>query len=144
MSITLAIGDVLDLLEYVVDEAGEDHVSGCYYISPLNGQPACIVGRVMHIAGTPTEELRSWQGFPINEVFEDDMMKEVKLTMGAMLVLRAAQNSQDNGLKRDWGTALEAAVKAAGRYMTLVPDSVLNEFPKMAEEASEGREAVLV
>lgn len=116
---TLGARESWVLLEQVVEEFGYDYVdpgsqtegAGCDYTRYDENKEdyvcGCIVGQVLHKFGVEVEDLRKlWGSIGL---LEDEVKSlfDIELTVGARLVLRAAQRVQDKG--NTWGDALHAA-----------------------------------
>jgi hypothetical protein len=90
------------LLKQVVDEAGEDYVYKahetvdgtriCAYI--WNGQPDCIVGRVLHASGLFTLS-------ELNELLQNNSNLISRLTIDTIMYLAVVQSAQDE--EKPWG-----------------------------------------
>lgn len=118
MSTILGARQSFNLLEEVVREFGRDYVDpgsqadgpGCDYTatnSEGDTVAGCIVGQVLVKAGAELDSLDCLYGtigFLTDEV---KGLLDIELTLGARLVLRAAQRVQDKG--NTWGDALLAA-----------------------------------
>jgi hypothetical protein len=91
------------------------------FLCAHNGSPDCIVGEVLARAGARVEELKGLCAHRIQDLHRDGKLP-VTLTLGALVVLHTAQQSQDRGCR--WGDALEHATTAAVRFLELVPDAV--------------------
>lgn len=121
---TLNAKESLDLLREVLEEFGDEYVdpgsaedsgTGCdytRYVEEEDGETGeyvcgCIVGQVLHKKGASIDQLRRLWGSI--SLLEDDVLEytEIKLTVGARLVLRAAQRAQDKG--ETWGDAVNYA-----------------------------------
>jgi len=118
MTRVLGAREALNLLDKVVVEFGRDYVdpgskpdgTGCDYTTVNSEQElvaGCIVGQVLAKVGADLEELDRLYG--TIGFLEADVKKflDIELTIGARLVLRAAQRVQDKGT--EWGEALLAA-----------------------------------
>jgi hypothetical protein len=92
-----------------VDENGDMQGINCRYVE--DGNPSCLVGRVLFRAGVPIEAISALdtQFEGISESIQDAKFPDdVNLTLDAREVLQAAQTSQDAG--QTWGEALRAAL----------------------------------
>jgi hypothetical protein len=120
------VGIALDLLARVVDDCGEDFTSTPVagpshprrgYVYALDGRPQCIVGHALARASVDVAQLEQMRDEHLRDLYRDGRLP-VKLSLGALTALDAAQRSQDRGLT--WGAALEDATAAAARYFDLV------------------------
>lgn len=132
------IEDALNLLEAVVKDGGEETRADAWYVNPLLNQPVCMIGRAMSYAGIDTKTMLGWGRKPIQDVYEEGLIPE-EITLGAVLVLRAAQMAQDGHIKAGqhippvtWGEALSEALRAAERYLDLIPEAALPKQPLVA------------
>jgi hypothetical protein len=121
----LDIMDALDLLATAVIDRGDDFAS-----TPNSGpnitnrhryaifdEPRCIVGYALSLANVTVEDLRSMRDQPVRDLYRDGGLP-IPITLGALIVLDAAQRSQDRG--RRWGDVLDDAVTAAAKFLDLV------------------------
>jgi hypothetical protein len=85
-----------------------------------------LVGAALNAHGVPIETLILLGPLRIEYLYERNLLP-VKLTLGAAMVYRAAQRTQDGqvGTDRSWGAAFDNAVVAAGRVIDLLPDAVV-------------------
>jgi len=85
-----------------------------------------LVGAALNKAGVPVETLILLGPLRVEYLYERNLLP-VKLTLGAAMVYRAAQRTQDGqvGADRSWGAAFDHAVVAASRVIDLIPDSVV-------------------
>lgn len=104
----------LEALRKAVEERGEDYVDrdaviegggGCVYVR--NGQPSCIVGTALAIAGVPAGDMNYPRLGVIGLVGRLSGRGIAGFSSGATGVLREAQLAQDSG--KPWGDALAAA-----------------------------------
>ncbi|HKC28846.1 MAG TPA: hypothetical protein VKB75_12615 [Jatrophihabitans sp.] len=119
------IGRALDLLQAAVDSYGPafvyppvadpEHES----VYRVDDGPLTLAAHALQLAGVPDTELEPLRHQPLRDLHAQGLMP-VRLSMGAAVVLDAAQRSQDRG--RSGGEALEEAAKVAERYMALLPD----------------------
>lgn len=125
-STPIDIGDALDLLARVVNDHGEEagsipfpEDSGRYwsYHYAMGGTPQCIVGCALALADVDIAQLRAMGDRPLRDLYLNGTLP-VPLTLGAVIVLDAAQQSQDRG--QCWSVALEAAAAAAVRFFDLL------------------------
>ncbi|MDT4903312.1 MAG: hypothetical protein QOH52_1328 [Pseudonocardiales bacterium] len=121
----------LDLLEQCVSERGcgyvyapkwsaRDGYSTCQYVH--NGKPDCIIGLAFAKSGVPVETLQTLSGDRLAGLHSEHRLP-IHLTLGALVVFRAAQRAQDQGLS--WGVALRQATLIAGRYFDLIPAAIV-------------------
>lgn len=114
--IELSNQDVIDGLEALVDEKGEEFVyvkndddggPTCRYVR--NGEPDCMIGQFLAKAGVPLERLVQADGGVIAKTLLEDLRAEgvVSITDKGINALQAAQGRQDRGYP--WGVALNAA-----------------------------------
>jgi hypothetical protein len=96
------IGDALGLLARAVSERGEAR---------------CIVGRALSLGNVSVEDLEAMRGRRLRDLYREGRLRAV-LTLGALIVLDAAQQSQDRGRPR--GDVLDDATAAAARFLDLV------------------------
>lgn len=117
LSLSIDGSKALEALARVVKDAGEEYVDpaavqgnmGCRYVR--DGEPSCIVARVLSHLGVPVEVLRSMDasfnpqiGYDGKGVLHD---YGVGLDAYATGALMAAQGIQDGG--GSWGYALDKA-----------------------------------
>lgn len=124
MTETINARQAFELLEEVVDDFGYSYVDpgsvegmGCDYtrhnedLGDVDDDEAyvggCIVGQAFHRKGASIAQLRKLYGSIGLLTAEVKSLLDFELTVGARLVLRAAQRVQDKGGK--WGEALVAA-----------------------------------
>lgn len=112
---------VLLTLRSVVNEQGHDftyqrHEGACLYIH--DGNPDCLIGRVLHRLGFSLKDLSSWEGRGVylmspmyKNTFRDEGQVFPGLSDKSIFVLHTAQTFQDDG--RTWGAALSAALAEA-------------------------------
>lgn len=126
------IGTALDLLARVVKDHGEDFSSvpvtdpgqqRCGYFYAFDGRPQGIVGHALARAGVDVAELEEMRDGHLRDLYRDGRLP-VRLTLGALIALDAAQRSQQRG--RTWDAVLDDATAAAARYLDLV--AVVPEF----------------
>jgi hypothetical protein len=121
----------LCLLEKAVTERGEHCVfppvanpgGMCFY--GVSEGPACIVGAVLSLAQVGADRLDIIREYGVREPYRKGRLP-VRLTLGALAVLDAAQRSQDRG--HPLGDVVEHAIRAADRFLDLAPDVVLKAF----------------
>jgi hypothetical protein len=121
----LDMADVLDLLAAVSSDhvhrfavrpiSGPDvHLANLY---ALDGEPHGIVGHALFMAQVSVEDLESMTGWPLRDLYRDGRLP-IPFTLGALIVLDAAQRSQDRG--RGSADLLDDATAAAARFLDLV------------------------
>jgi len=109
----------LNALEVAVEQAGEGHYGPRRYIDK---DQRCIVGDAWYRLGVPSEALRSLGVEKIEDLHKEGILP-FPMTLGAVVVYRAAQKAQDANLT--WGQALDAAIRTASRYLTLMPTALI-------------------
>jgi hypothetical protein len=125
------IGTALDLLAAVVRERGPGFVYRpvpveapryplCRYAT--DGAADCIVGQALARAGVSIETLETLSDDGIDDLYLLDRFP-TGLTLGALAVLRTAQQSQDRGCR--WGEVLAHATATALKILDLVPAGAL-------------------
>jgi hypothetical protein len=123
------IGCALDLLAAAVKHRGASQVhrsvrmaaddfSTCLHTH--NGSPDCIIGEALARTGLGVEDLEGLCDHGIRDLHWAGRLP-VTLTLGAVVVLHAAQQSQDRGCR--WGDVLEHATTAAEKFLELIPDA---------------------
>jgi hypothetical protein len=100
------------------------------------------VGHVLARASVEVADLETMRDQRLRDLYRDGRLP-VTLTLGALIVLDAAQQSEDRG--RTWGTALDDATAAAARFLDLaavIPDVAhyLHHCPKRCHPL--GRSAI--
>lgn len=120
--------DAINTLEVVV-KGNESRVTsnGLYYTPNLPLEDRfCIVGSALNHLGVTVADLIVMGPLSIDFLYEQDRVP-FPLSLGAMLVYRAAQRTQDGlvGEDRSWGAAFDSAVVAASRVIDLIPDSAV-------------------
>jgi hypothetical protein len=106
--------EAFDLLRKVVDEAGGDYIdprskdnrTRCLYV--VDGAPACIIARALHLAGWSISELAALDDHADGNGMSADMFDQyfpLEITPQARSVFETAQSEQDRG--RPWRVALE-------------------------------------
>lgn len=123
---SIDIGGALDLLTSVVNDHGED-VNGesdanhgrlhDAFRYTIGGIPHCIVGHALARVSVDVADLEAMRDQRLRDLYRDGRLP-ITLTLGALIVLDAAQQSEDRG--RTWGTALDDATVAAVRFLDLV------------------------
>ncbi|MFL6163552.1 MAG: hypothetical protein ACJ74U_15170 [Jatrophihabitantaceae bacterium] len=122
------IGYALDLLDSCVRDRGE------YYQPPPDAwrshppaepehrwAPAgdSMVVLAVRKAGAPQTALSALANTPIAEVYASGC-PALNLTLGAVVVLHAAESAERRG--QTWAMAQQAALRAASRFLELIPD----------------------
>jgi hypothetical protein len=124
---TMDIGTALDLIAAAVNRLGADFVyqpvwvNDYRYLTCLyahDGAPDCIVGHVLADAGVRPQELEAMRDDGIDDLYRAGRLP-IALTLGALAVLQAAQQSQDRG--RPWADVLADANAMAVRVLDLAP-----------------------
>ncbi|MDT4936738.1 MAG: hypothetical protein QOG80_409 [Pseudonocardiales bacterium] len=118
------IGTALDLLAAAVADRGGSFVyppvpdpdRTCLF--RMNDGPGCLVAHALSMAGVDVDELAPLRHDSIRELYRQDRLP-VRLTLGALVVLAAAERSEDHGCT--WGAALGRATDAAARFVDLLP-----------------------
>lgn len=123
--INLTYEHALALLERVVAEAGEGYTyirrphqyaphTRCLYVH--EGKPDCGIGRALHAAGVPVEELMRLDDDLLPASWALDRLRGIGILSSAFqasLLYTSFQNKQDEG--HPWGEALNHAIYAATR-----------------------------
>lgn len=118
----------LDLIATTVRQAGEDfgypaarfseaERSPCPYTA-RNG-PRCLVGRALSLERIRDDDLEALRDHPVRELYAKARLP-VRLTLGAMVVLDAAERARDRGAT--WCEAPDDAMSVAVRFVDLLPD----------------------
>jgi hypothetical protein len=124
---TIDMGTALDLLAAAVRHRGAEFVYRFVWIEEARyltcryanaGAPDCIVGLALAYAGVDVAVLEAMRDDGVAELYAEGRFP-CRLTLGALAVLRAAQQSQDRG--SPWGEVLDEAVTAAVRILELLP-----------------------
>jgi hypothetical protein len=120
------IVDALDLLDSCVRERGDNYRSTRRRdpIGSLSRRyPACptttdsIVTLVLAKAGTPLTAISRVANTSVGDAYASGE-HDLNLTVGAVVVLRAAESKERHGAT--WGVARQAAAHAASRFAELV------------------------
>ena len=119
----------LDLLAAAVAERGHHFVyppigdleRDCVY-RPHSGS-LTLAGEALSLAGVSPGDLELLHGNSVRDLYARGQLP-VSLTLGAVVVLDAAEHSQDRG--QAWGDAVEHARRVAVRFITLLPDHALD------------------
>lgn len=123
------MGMALDLLAAAVRHRGADFVYQFVWVEETRyltcryanvGAPDCIVGHALAYAGIDVRALEAMRDDGVAELYAEGRFPR-RVTLGALAVLRAAQQSQDRG--SPWGDVLDHAVHAAVRILDLLPDA---------------------
>lgn len=119
------------LIREVVAEAGADHVylkheragikGQCLYV--WEGQPDCIVARVLHRHGVPVEELRRWEDIAAGDMhpIAGRMVTPGRKKVGnALMTPEAAQFLGRIQIHQDanttWGVSVETGMRESREY----------------------------
>jgi hypothetical protein len=130
----LDIADAMDLLALVANDPSRDLTvrpasSSNTTDGPnryaYDGEPHGIIGYALATAKVAVNELESMCGHTLRELYRDGRMP-IPITLGALIVLDAAQRSQDHGRQRH--EVLDDATAAAARFLDLV--SVVAVLPR--------------
>jgi hypothetical protein len=81
------------------------------------GAPRGIVGHALSIANVGVADLESMRDQSLRQLYRDGRLP-IPITLGALIVLDAAQRSQDRGRQPD--EVLDDATAAAARFLDLV------------------------
>jgi hypothetical protein len=134
---------VLGLLRKAVSEQGEHYLfppcesagGTCFYA--VNEGPPGIVGTVLSLAQVRPDRLEMVRERGVSELYREGRLL-VPLTLGALVVLDAAQRSQDRGHRL--GKVLELAWSAADHFLDMLPDAALGALDERTQSAqSPGR-----
>jgi hypothetical protein len=124
------IVDALDLLDSCVRDRGPGYRSlprRLRAVSPTGVDDAfpaateSIVTLALSKAGAPLTALRLLAHTPVADVYASGRHR-LNLTLGAVVVLRAAESMERHG--QTWAMSLQAARRAASRFVELIPDRV--------------------
>jgi hypothetical protein len=127
---TMDIGTALDLIAAAVNRLGAGFVyepvwvDDYRYLTCLyahDGAPDCIVGHVLADAGVSPRELEAMRDDGIDDLYRAGRLP-IALTIGALAVLHAAQQSQDRGCT--WADVLADANAMAVRVLDLAPNAL--------------------
>lgn len=99
---------VLSLMNAAVDEKGVDYIytqefEVCQNFDPGTGDPKCIVGHILYDLGVTSDDCRDGGGVGHTVNTLRRTRPELTLTLGAVMVMQAAQTAQDSGVA--WGQA---------------------------------------
>lgn len=123
------IGTALDLLSGAVHQRGAGFVRGPGWVNESrhptyrythHGAQDCIVGHVLAHAGVSVRVLEAMRDDSVDDLYRKGRFP-VHLTLGALAVLRAAQQSQDRGCR--WGDVLTQATAVCVRVLDVAPDA---------------------
>jgi hypothetical protein len=124
------IVDALDLLDGCVRDRGAAYRSprrrglavfrsGGYYSRPAGTDS--IVNLALIKAGAPPSAVSRLASNTLADAYASGR-RPLNLTLGAVVALRAAESMERRG--QTWGMCLQAALRAASRYIELIPDGV--------------------
>jgi hypothetical protein len=134
------IVDALDLLDSCVRDRGASYRPGPRRLAAVSpdglddAAPAAadgIVTLALRKAGAPRTALSALAHMPVADVYASGRFP-LDLTLGAVVVLRAAESVERRG--QTWAMSLQAALRAASRFVDLIPDGVAG----CASEAAAG------
>ena len=126
------IGSAVDLLAAAVERRGEDFLHGPVWTEESRhltrryanrGTPGCIIGWALAFAGVGVHELEAMPDEGVRDLYLRGELP-VRLTLGALAVFHAAQQSQDRGGRL--GDVVVEATAAAVRFVDLVPDTLFD------------------
>ena len=84
-----------------------EEFNACQNFAFDTGQPKCIVGHILYALGVRMEDCKNG-GAVVTTLKELQVNRpELTFTLGAVVLLQAAQSAQDNG--STWGLALNVA-----------------------------------
>jgi hypothetical protein len=136
----LDIVDALDLLDRCVRERGEGYRSlpqrlsaGTDDASPA--APDGIVTLALSKAGAPRTALGPLAHTPVVEGGAAGRARP-NLTLGAVVVFRAAESVERRG--QTWAMSLQAAERAASKFLELIPDSLVGGAAEAATRSHRG------
>lgn len=111
---------VLRLMNEAVNKKGEKYVyteefEACQNFNTQTGDPRCIVGHILHALGVKLGDCRygGAVGGTLNALRET--RPELTFTLGAVMVMQAAQTAQDGGTT--WGLAQDIG-RQVGRTLS--------------------------
>jgi hypothetical protein len=125
------IGDALDLLARAANEGGRGYAGSQARLYALNGEPKSIVGHALLLANVDADDLEVMRGHRVRDLYREARLP-VDLTLGALIVLDAAQRSEDLGSCGD--EVLDDATAAAARFLDLI--SVVPEVTQHLDRCS--------
>lgn len=105
------IGEALDLLDWCVRDRGEDYRSAA---------TDRIVPLALRKAGAPLTAVSPLARTRVADIYASDRHNPLNLTLGAVMVLSAAESAERD--EQTWEIALQAALRAASRFLELIPD----------------------
>lgn len=111
------MGDALDLLARAVNNSGENYIKCQSRPYAVDGQPQSIVGDALLEANVTVHELEAMRGHQLRDLYREAELP-VDLTLGALIVLDAAQRSEDRG--SCGADVLDDATAAAAKFLDLV------------------------
>jgi hypothetical protein len=111
------IGDALHLLARAANEGGRGYAGSQARLYALNGEPKSIVAHALLLANVDAHDLEVMRGHGVRELYREARLP-VDLTLGALIVLDAAQRSEDLGSCGD--EVLDDATAAAARFLDLI------------------------
>jgi hypothetical protein len=126
------IGTALKLLAAAVEHRGTDFVYQPVWVDESRyltcryanrGVPDCIVGQELALADIGAHDLEALNDDGVQELYLRGEFPAT-LTLGALTVFHAAQESQDGGCR--WGDVLAYAAAVAARFIDLLPDAVFD------------------
>jgi hypothetical protein len=126
------IGTALDLLAAAVEHRGTDFVYQPIWVDESRyltcryanrGAPDCIVGQALAFANIGAHDLEALNDDGVQELYLRGKLP-VTLTLGALTVFHAAQQSQDRSCR--WGDVLAYAAAVAARFIDLLPDAAFD------------------
>jgi hypothetical protein len=106
------IGEALDLLARAVNEIGHRDSTHAF-----SGERLSIVDATLFSANVNVKDLAEMRGHRLRDLYRESRLP-VDVTLGALIVLDAAQRSEDRGSNAD--DVLDDATAAADRFMDLV------------------------
>jgi hypothetical protein len=124
------IVDALDLLDSCVRDRGEDYrslprrlavVSRTGLQEEVPAASDSIVTLALRKAGAPPIVLSALADAPVADLYASGR-PALNLTLGAVVVFRAAESAERRG--QTWANSLHAALRAASRFVELIPDRV--------------------
>jgi hypothetical protein len=139
------IVDALELLDSCVRDHGRNHRSPTRNesaASPIGGQDTgraatdSIVTLAMAKAGTAITSVSRPAGTSIGAAYAAGQ-NPLNLTLGAVVVLRAAESVERRG--ETWAMAFQAALRAASRFLELLPDGVVERALRTESEVGTRR-----
>jgi hypothetical protein len=124
------IVDTIDLLDSCVRDRGAGYLSphrrgsadsrrGRHYTCPRATDS--IVSLALIKAGVPPSAVSRVANSTVADVYAAGL-HPLSVTLGAVVALRAAESMERRG--HTWGSCLQAAVRAASRFIELIPDGV--------------------